>query len=78
MNAAAITTISDIRDQKMSKEYQEVRAQMDAAKESKAAQEEISKILAANPQIGVIVRKGKQMYYTGAGENATSNIRELI
>ena len=73
-----IITVSDIRDQKMSKEYQEVRAGMDAAKARKEAREQISKILSENPQIGVIVRNGKEMYYTGSGENATNNINDLI
>jgi hypothetical protein len=42
-----------------------------------AEQNRVAEILKANPHIGMIVRKGKPMFYTGVGENMTRNIDEL-
>lgn len=49
-------------------------AKYEAAAETKAAlQQEISTILAANPQVGVLIRKGKPVYYVNSPAYAEAN-----
>lgn len=66
--------LRDKEAREQAREYKENEKARAAAREHAR----VSKILQSNPEIGVIIRKGKPMYYTGAGDNMTKDIDSLI
>ena len=63
------------------KEYAELAREAKVDGKIKAAAIEaarVAEVLKANPHIGMIVSKGKPMFYTGAGDNMTANVDSLV
>ncbi len=78
MKAQGIVTVGDVRDAKMANEAREDYLNTKAINEANTEQARIEAILRANPKIGVLGHGKNRRYYTGAGENQTHRIEDLI